>query len=77
MSEDSRTLLVKHLAASPANVLIVIVAAATGDTYGVFRSLTRAEEWANNEGGDDAVAIFVPLVLDEPDFANVPRRAMA
>ena len=74
---DSRTQLAKHLAASQANVLLVIVASADGDTYGVFRSLPHAENWAASEGGEDAVAVIGPYVLDEPEFGNVPRRAMS
>lgn len=80
MRDDPRVLLMKHLAASPANVLLVMVtqpAPSFATTYGIFRVFSRAEEWANNEGDDEASAVFVPFVVDEPEFGNVPRKALA
>lgn len=43
------------------------------DKTGIFSSLEKAESWRDQLGaefGEDLGALFVPMIVDDPDFGN-------
>lgn len=62
---------------NPAGVYIVSIfreGAVVG--HGVFSTKAKVKEWADKPEFDDAAALIVPFVIDEPDFGNIPKKEM-
>lgn len=65
----------RHVAGGPTHVVAAFAERAIdGCDFAVFSSLALAQAWA--DGLDDADydgVVFVPYVIDVPEFGNVPR----
>ena len=56
-------------------VIAVLLKEGEQERVDVFSTREKADAWADKFSGDDGYAcVFVPYVVDEPEFGNVPRR---
>lgn len=65
-----------HTSGGPQNVVLAIVTCDGRERYGIFSTLDRAHEWADTFDCDDeesSGAVFVPYVIDVPEYGNVPK----
>ena len=56
-------------------VITVLLKEGVQERVDIFSTREKADAWADKFDADDGYAcVFVPYVVDEPEFGNVPRR---
>lgn len=64
-----------HAAGGPGNVVVVhVVLKDGGERLGIFSTIEKARAWSESLD-DDAHhgVVFVPYVVDVPEYGNVPK----
>jgi hypothetical protein len=77
VSDDVREYYEAHFSGSPNNVVVAHVQFDDGEQIAVFRSMDKANAWADTFENDMRCngVVFVPYVIDVPEFGNIPVSA--
>lgn len=77
MSDDIDTFYAKHAAGGPSHVVACIAMRKDDNSeFSVFSTIANARAWADSLSDDDYHGcVFVPYVVDCPEFGNVPKEA--
>lgn len=82
MTNEEATFWARH-AQTPGGVIVVDIYK-DGEPYrtGIFTKWSQANDWVDKidrEAPDecDLRAVFVPYVLDAPEFGNIPKRELS
>ena len=65
----------EHAAGGPSHIVAAMaVKAAGGEDFAVFSTIAKARAWADTLNDDDyRGVVFVPYVVDVPEYGNVPK----
>ena len=75
MSAEKDEFFARHRGGTGNVVVAWVLKDGERDQISVFGSIEQANAWANRFNEDDGyVCVFVPFVVDEPDYGNVPKR---
>lgn len=76
---ETRTFFDDHAAGGPSNVVIVHFYADGNERVGVFSTLEAAYRWVDKVRDDERLeddescAVFVPYIIDVPEYGNIPK----
>lgn len=72
-SDSAEAYFAQHVANGADHVVFATAIREDGsEAHKVFSTLAKAKAWADRECGEDGSAIFVPYIIDVPEFGNVP-----
>jgi hypothetical protein len=76
MDQDVKQFYEDHAAGGAGNVVVAHVQFDEGERIGIFSSIENAQVWADTfeDNGACNGVVFVPYVVDVPEYGNVPAR---
>jgi hypothetical protein len=74
--EETDKFFADHVAHGSTHVVVAHVMLEDGaERHGVFSSLEKAEAWAD-EIDEDGDVVFVPYIIDHPEYGNIPAEEL-
>jgi len=78
MSAETARFWADHIAGGPGNVVVALAqplpGVEHGERIGIFSTIENASAWADTLSEDEfSGVVFVPYVIDVPEYGNVPE----